>query len=181
MPLVVVPNAGGVISDENLGEVVHVATAALKHVIAQGETPEFKGRPMKVETAVAYLRDFLGEQRLALIQGSSGFLEATARRIVQADGPDVPIEEFEASLAELSDLQLTELSELNAEDADAITKGIVDARREFLGALLATGRVLLRGAIASGLTAVLGPADPVAEAASSSSEAPAPSGDLPRE
>ena len=153
-----VSHPGGVISDENLGEVVHVATAALKHVIAQGETPEFKGRPMTAETAVKYLRDFLSDHRVALIQGSSGFLEAVATRVVQADGPEIPIEEFEASLRELSDLQLTELSELQASNAEAITAGIVTARREFLAALLGAGRVLLRGAIASGLTAVLGPA-----------------------
>jgi hypothetical protein len=166
-----VPNPGGVVTEDNLRTVLSVSMEALNHVIAQGEVAEFKGRPMKAETAVRFLRDFVSDHRAALIQGSSGFLESLARRIVQADGPDVPIEEFEAQLASLSDVQLTELSELEADTAASIVAGIVDKRRELLAALLGVGKVLLRGAIATGLTAILGPAGlPVAAGLSALAE-----------
>lgn len=148
--------SGGIISEESWDGFVSLSRAALLHMVEHGEVPEFVGEPMTTDQAVAFLEDWLQENKLTLIEGGFDFLAGLARSIAIGDEPEQPIEEFEDAIKSLTDEQLTAISEGEADQIEAAKVDVIDRRREMVASLLATGRVLLRGALASALYAALG-------------------------
>lgn len=148
----------GLITPDKYDEFADLSKAALLHMIEQGEVPEFAGEPMTKDAAVAYLEGWLDRNKGTLVEGGVDYLAALARKIVVGDEPDEPIEEFEASLASFTPEQLTAMTEAEAAEVEAMKRDVIDRRRELLADLLETGKQLLRGAISSGLHAMVGAA-----------------------
>ncbi len=163
----------GFLSGDKFDEFVRLSKDALVHMIEHGEVPEFVGSPMKAPEALAYLESWLDRNKITLVEGGADFLAALARRLVVSDEPEQPIEEFEASLALLTDEQLVALNEREADEIEALKVDVIDRRRAMLADILDTGKQLLRGAVATGLHAVMGK---VAEATGGGDPQPSPDG-----
>ena len=146
----------GILTGAQFDGFTEASKAALVHMVENGEVPEFVGRPMEADEAVTYLEGWLDRNKATLIEGGVDFLAALARRLVVSDEPDEPIEEFEAALASFSDEQLVAMTEAGAAEVEALKRDVIDRRRAMLADLLDVGKVLLRGAIASGLHAIVG-------------------------
>lgn len=145
----------GFLDAERWDGLVALSKGALVHMIENGETPEFIGEPMTAEQAVSYLEEFLDRNKATLAEAGVDFLAGLARKIAVADGPDEPIEEFEARLGALTDEQLAVLNEAEADAVTALKADVIDRRRKLVADLLETGKTLLRGAIATGLNALM--------------------------
>lgn len=144
----------GLLSGEKFDEFGKLAKAALVHMIEKGETPAFVGKPMTAEEAVTYLRTWLDDNKVTLAEGGLDFLTALAKQIAVGD-EEQPIEEFEAGLRSMTDEQLVVLSEMEAAEVERLKRDVIDRRRALLASLLETGRELLRGAVATGLNALM--------------------------
>lgn len=145
----------GILSGDQFDALTGASKAALIHMVEHGEVPEFVGRPMKAEEAVTYLEGWLDRNKATLVEGGVDYLAALARRLVVSDEPEQPIEEFEAALVSFTDEQLVAMTEADAAEAEAFRRDVIDRRRAMLADLLEVGKVLLRGAIASGLHAAM--------------------------
>lgn len=145
----------GLLSGDTFDGFVEAAKAALRHVVEQGEVPEFLGEPMSGDDALNYLEGWLDRNKGTLVEGGVDYLSALARRLVIAEEPEQTIEEFEASLASFTDEQLVAMTEADAAEVEACKIDVIDRRRALLADLLETGKTLLRGAVATGLRAAL--------------------------
>ena len=137
-------------------ELGELSEAALRHMILGGEIVELEGSALTTDQAVDALREFLARNEPALRRSGEDFLGDLARRLVQGDEPDVPLEEFEAKLGSLTDEQLVAVNAGEADEVEAMKREVIDQRRALVADALATGKQLLRGAVASGLLALLG-------------------------
>jgi hypothetical protein len=156
MPLEVL---GGILTEERFDALADVSRAALLHMIERGEVPAFVGKPMTAEKAEEYLRSWLGRNKVTLMEGGFDYLAGLARKIAVGD-EEQPIEEFEASLASLTDDQIVAMNALEADRVAEMKRDVIDRRRELLADLLAVGRELLRGAVATGLHALMAEVGP---------------------
>lgn len=146
----------GILSGDQFDGLTMASKTALVHMIEHGEVPGFIGKAMTAEEAVTYLEGWLDRNKVTLLEGGVDYLAALVRRIAISDEPEQPIEEFEAALASFTDEQLVAMTEADADEAEALRRDVIDRRRAMLADLLEVGKVLLRGAIASGLHAAMG-------------------------
>lgn len=145
----------GFLTEERFDGLVTLSKGALNHMMDHGEVPSFIGRPMNRADAVAYLEGWLDRNRSTLTEAGIDFLASFARKIAVGDEPEQPIEEFEASLGALTDEQLTVLNAAEASRVEAAKLDVIDRRRELVADALEVGKELLRGAIATGLRALM--------------------------
>jgi hypothetical protein len=146
---------GGVINEETWDAFADITTAALGYMVEGGEIPAFLGQPMTKDEAINHLKGWLQIHKDTLVEGGVEFLRSLVNGFALVDEPQQSIEEFEAGLASLSAEQLVVLSEQLADRAETLKQDVVDRRRLLVADGLALGNVLLRGALATGLTAAL--------------------------
>lgn len=147
--------AGGVITDANWDEFGAIVVGAINHMIDGGEPGEIFGAVASKEAAAEMTKAWLEEHRGALVEGGVEFLTALVAQVALTEQPTQSAAEFEASLESMTDEQLTQLSELNAAQATALRKDVVDRRRALFASLIDLGGSLLRGAVATGLQAAI--------------------------
>ena len=143
------------LTEARFDQLTEISRAALEHLITTGDLPD-GADPIDAEAVKLELEALLRDHKVALMNGTVGFLSGLAKKA--AFGDDEPVETFEARIQDLEPEQLAELMNLEADALETARREIIDGRRELVAAVMATGAVLLRGALSSGLTALVGAA-----------------------
>ena len=136
---------------ERLEELRGLSRATIVHMVETGELPEFAGDPISVDDAIAMLDEWLETHKGALAGATSDFLFDLA---INAAKGLFDRAAFDQSIAGLSPEGLAEIAAADSARAESLYQGY-QLDRAAAAEAMATLHAIVRGAIASGLMALL--------------------------